>query len=225
MDQVHGQPLADEPPWTAPNFRCAVDRPSTSSWLCFTEVEQKHTSISRLSDAGVCDITGLREIASVLSWRNPTGSPKRKTAPCKSSVARTPPSKQACGCSDRLSSKQVCGSTLIRKVDLFQQVEAVSAGSLLALNKGVKGTKKGPNRTDAPGPVRTDGRPVFRGKTGGMPLALREGGSAFSGFASRRLHVRAQNPTFVRSVNSGSPCGRGVGWGPRRWARGPRRAP
>jgi hypothetical protein len=35
----------------------------------------------------------------------------------------------------------------------------------LSPGEGPKGTKKGPNRTDAPGLTRTDGRPVFRGKT------------------------------------------------------------
>ena len=38
--------------------------------------------------------------------------------------------------------------------------------SPLSSGKGSKGTKKGPNRKDAPGLARTDGRPIFRGKTG-----------------------------------------------------------
>jgi hypothetical protein len=70
----------------------------------------------------------------------------------------------------------------------------------LSPGEGFKGTKKGPNRTDAPGLARTDGRPIFRGKTGGGPLVPSGGGSAVSGFDSRRLHCHGHFKCAAQGV-------------------------
>ena len=47
-----------------------------------------------------------------------------------------------------------------------QKTDPGLEGSPLPPGEGSKGTKKGPNRTDAPGLARSEGRPIFRGKMG-----------------------------------------------------------